>query len=80
MHCTLIHPLSVMHLTLQGIVPTEAEGRVIRKLTESQFSQLSPSDDVLVEDPDLTTGVDMLTLTVHSSIVVLTTNHFLLKI
>ena len=57
-----------MHLTLQGIIPTEAEGRVIRKLTESQFSQLSPRDDVLVEDPDLATGVDMLTLTVHSSI------------
>lgn len=37
------------------------------ELTESQFSQLSPMDDVMVEDPVLPTGMCWLTMTVYSS-------------
>ena len=37
------------------------------ELTESQFSQLSPMDDVMVEDPELPTGMCWLTMTVYSS-------------
>ena len=37
-------------------MPTPAEEEVVMELTQSQFDQLTPADDVEVVDPELPTG------------------------
>lgn len=44
-------------LYTQGIVPTPAEELVVMELTESQFAQLTPADDVVIDDPEPPTGM-----------------------
>lgn len=38
-------------------MPTPAEELVVMELTESQFEQLTPADDVVIDDPELPTGM-----------------------
>ena len=45
----LPEPLTI----LQGL----AEKRIVMELMQSQFDQLTPADDVVVDDPKLPTGM-----------------------
>ena len=38
------------HCALQGVTPPQTDERVLAELIQSQFSQLSPADDVTIDD------------------------------